>query len=106
MSQILDKATENDDGELVWTRDEPAAAGGTKEVETNVTHLLQPGRRQTGKIEHLLIEAELYDERDPDEWGGNPAYPTEGIAEQAIERIEAEGLEPAWRLVENPGEFP
>jgi len=106
MTSSMREKAEEQDGQLIWEKSVPAAGGGTTTREVDVTALLTPGRRQTGNVEHLLIEARLYDERDREEWGGNPAYPTEGIVEQAIERIEAEGLEPAWRLVETPGEFP
>lgn len=104
MSRMIENAEENDDGELIWEHTVPVAAGGTREIETNVTHLLTPGTRKTGTVEHLVIEAELYDEG---EGGGNPARPVNAeVAKQAIEKIESEGLEPAWRLVDEPGEFP
>lgn len=104
MSQMLDHAEPDEDDDLVWQRTVSAAAGGTKEVETNVTSLLRPGKRKTGKVEHLVIEAELYDEG---EGGGNPARPVNAeVAKEAIERIEEKGLEPAWRQVDEPGEFP
>jgi hypothetical protein len=106
-SVLLQNAEENDKGELVWKRKTQALAGGTKEVETNVTALLQPGMRKTGKVEHLVIEAELYAEREPEEWGGNPARPVDSeTAKRAIEQIESKGLEPAWRKVDKPGDFP
>lgn len=106
--RMLDRAEEDDDGDLIWERDIPVLMGGTKTAETNVTNLLKPGLRKTGDVEHLVIEAELYDERDESEWGGNPARPVDAeTAKRAIERIEEKGLTPAWRLVEgNGGHFP
>jgi len=104
---MRDKAEENDDGDLIWKQTTRALVGGTSTREHNVTHLLQPGGRKTGIVEHLVIEAELYDERDPEDWGGNPARPVDSeTAKQAIARIEEKGLTPAWRLVENAGQFP
>jgi hypothetical protein len=107
-SILLENAEENEDGDLIWKRTVPAPAGGTKELETNVTALLQPGLRKTGTVKHLVVEAELYDERDPEDWGGNPARPIDAeTAKEAIEKIEAKGLTPAWRLVDgNGGNFP
>lgn len=107
MSHMRDRAEPDDDGRLIWEREVPALVGGTTTLETDVTALLRPGARQTGSVDHLVIEAELYAARGPDEWGGNPARPTDSeTAKRAIERIEAEGLTPAWRLVDNPGAFP
>jgi hypothetical protein len=104
---MREHAERDDDGRLVWERTVPALAGGTTTIEVDVTALLTPGRRQTGNVAHLVTEAELYAERDAHEWGGNPARPVDSeTAARAIERIEAKGLTPAWRLVDNPGEFP
>lgn len=56
---------------------------------------LPPGTRKTGNVEHLLIEAELHDDG---ECGANPARPINSeVAKEAIETIEREGLQPAWR---------
>lgn len=61
-------------------------------------HKLPVGTRKTGKVEHLVIEAELYDDGGGK---GNPAKPVDAeTAKRAIEKIESEGLEPAWRQVE------
>jgi len=58
-------------------------------------HELPAGTRKTGDVEHLVIEAELHDDG---EGGGNPAWPINSeIAKQAIEKIESNGLQPAWR---------
>jgi len=104
---MRDKAERNDDGDLIWQETTQALAGGTTTRDHNVSNLLHPGGRKTGIVEHLVIEAELYDERDPEDWGGNPARPVDAeTAEQAIARIEDQGLTPAWRLVETPAEFP
>jgi len=104
---MREKAEENDDGDLIWKETTQALVGGTSTREHNVTHLLQPGGRKTGIVEHLVIEAELYAERDKDEWGGNPAKPVDSeTAKQAIEKIEMQGLTPAWRLVETPADWP
>ena len=106
-SRMREHAERDDDGALIWERERQALAGGTTTTEINVSALLRPGRRRTGNVAHLVTEAELYAERDADEWGGNPARPVDSeTAARAIERIEAKGLTPAWRLVDNPGEFP
>jgi len=66
-------------------------------------HELPAGTRKTGDVEHLLIEAEIYDDG---EGGGNPARPVDGeTAKRAIEKIESNGLQPAWRQVENGGDL-
>jgi len=107
MSMMLEKAEKNENGEYIYTYTKRALAGGTSEFTTNVSALLRPGGRKTGKVDHLVIEAQLYDERDKEDWGGNPARPVDSeTAKRAIERIEEEGLTPAWRLVQEPGDFP
>jgi hypothetical protein len=103
---MREHAERDDDGDLVWERERQALTGGTTTHETNVSALLRPGRRQTGNVAHLVTEAELYADNEYDR-GGNPARPVDSqTAARAIERIEAKGLTPAWRLVDNPGEWP
>lgn len=61
----------------------------------NVSRLFRPGKRKTGNVQMLVIEARLADEK-PDK-DRNPAFPVNGnIADEALDRIEAEGLDPAW----------
>lgn len=103
LCSMLQQAEETDEG-LIYEYEIPGPEGTSKTVETNATKLFQPGERKTGRVDHLVIEAKLYDDG---EGSGNPAKPLNGdVAKRAIERIESIGLEPAWRLVENPGEFP
>jgi len=103
MSQLIENAERDEDGRLICEIERSAAAGGTSTQEVDCTALFRPGRRVVGDVEKLVVEAELADEG---EHGGNPAYPEESVAQEAIERIEDKGLEPAWRAVENGGEFP
>jgi len=88
--EVFDRAERNSDGDLVVTEDD-----GVMEHETNLTKLFQPGKRKTGNVEMLVIEARLADE-NPDK-DRNPAFPVNSdVADEALERIEAEGLDPAW----------
>lgn len=101
---MIEKAERNDDGDLIWERETRALAGGTRTTEINVSELLRPGPRKTGNIDILIIEAELHDAGNG---GGNPARPLDAqTAKRAIQAIEDRGLEPAWRQVDNPGDFP
>lgn len=87
---IRDRAERNEEGELVINE------GHKKNV--NVTKLLNPGRRKTSNVMILLAEARLINE-EPDR-DMNPAFPTNSdIADEAISRIEAEDLRPAWQVV-------
>jgi len=100
---LIEEATENDDGDLIYEREIPGPQGTTQTEEINVSALFTPGQRKTGSVEHLLVEARLYDE---EEGNGNPAKPVNAeVAKQALGRMEQEGIEPAWRQVENAGEF-
>jgi len=103
-SNMRANAERNDDGRLIWEKSIGSAAGGSKTREIDVTALLNPGPRKTGNIDHLVIEAKLHERG---EGGGNPAKPVDSdIAKRAIERLDEEGLEPAWRQVDELGDFP
>jgi len=76
-------------------------SSGRGETETESTarndalsrEVLTPGRRTSGTIEHLVIEAELVaDGRDLD----NPAVPAEEVFEDVLNTLDSRGLEPAW----------
>jgi len=98
MSNMIDEAERNEDGDLIYEKAVPTATGTTT-VDVNVTTLFTPGPRQTGNVEHLIIEAELAEEKGVD--GTNPATPMNAeVAKEAIERMEKRDLTPAWRLVD------
>jgi len=83
---IFDEAERNSDGDLIKT--------DHNGHETNLTKLLQPGKRKTSNVEMLLIEARLADEKGPIE---NPAFPMgDDTADEALARMDEEGLDPAW----------
>ena len=91
---ILEEAERDENGVLVYEHTIQKPNGETKTHKTNVSALLTPGERTTTSIQNLLIEARMVDDGKEVE---NPWIPgNEEIAEQAIERIEREGLEPAW----------
>ena len=59
------------------------------------------GRRTSGTVEHLLLEAELAaDGHDLD----NPAVPAEDVIEDVLERLDGRGLEPAWIVCRGDGD--
>lgn len=95
---LIKNAEENDDGELIYERVLRLRTGDVRRVEVNVTKLYEPGPTKTADVERLILSAELAEEG---EGGGNPARPSNAkVAKEAIERIEAKGLEPAWRRAE------
>lgn len=99
---MLQEAEENDDGNLIYTKEIPGPHGGRREIEVNCTHMYQPGRRKSGNVDLLVIEAELAaDGKDL----GNPAFPIrEEVAEQVHARLD-EDVQPAWMTC-TPKEFP
>lgn len=102
MTRLIDDAERNDDGDLIYEKTVPGPAGTTIDIEINATSLFTPGERRTNDTMILLTEARAVAEADtPADAVGNPAKPAnDTTAKQAIERIEAEGLEPAWRVVD------
>jgi hypothetical protein len=63
--------------------------------------LQTPGRRTTGTIEHVVIEAELVEAgKDLD----NPAVPAQAIMTEALAKLERRDLEPAWQVCRGDGE--
>lgn len=72
----------------------PMPKGRSKTI--NLTHRFQNAPRRTSNVDILLIEAEILDDTGTVE---NPARPINpAVKEAALERIDAEGLEPAWRV--------
>lgn len=99
---MLQDATENDDGDLIYTKTVTGPAGSQREIEVNCTTMYAPGRRKSGNVELLVIEAELA--ADGVELG-NPAFPIrEEIADQVHARLD-EDVDPAWMTC-TPREFP
>ncbi len=97
---VFDEAETNSEGNKVVTRE---GRMGT-EHDVNLTTLFAPGRRKTGNVDMLLIEARLADE-NPDK-DRNPAFPVNrDVADEALDRIESEGLEPAWLQGPSDGNY-
>lgn len=70
--------------------------------ETNVSKLFAPGKRKTSNVEMLVIEARIADEK-PDK-DMNPAFPMgDETASEALDRMDREGLEPAW--LQGPSDY-
>ena len=103
MSKLDDMkaAAERDDsGDLVHEQEIEHSQGHTTTEETNLSALLNPGRRTTGDVNILLHEARQAAEDGVD----NPAFPASiETTNEAVPKIKAEGLEPAWKGHE-PGE--
>ena len=81
------------DGDVIRTR-KVRVAGAVREVEQNLSHAYGPAPSTTGGVDILVIEARLVaDGRDV----RNPHVPadTDTLA-RAKDRIESEGLTPAW----------
>jgi len=55
--------------------------------------VLTPGRRTSGTVSHLVIEAELVAEGCELD---NPAVPAEEVIEEVLDTLDSRGLEPAW----------
>ena len=97
---VFDEAEENSDGDLVVTREGRMG----NEHDVNLTKLFRPGKRKTGNVDMLLIEARLADE-NPDK-DRNPAFPVNGdVADEALDRMESERLEPAWLQGPSDGNY-
>lgn len=71
--------------------------GNPKEQTVVIDSALDPGLRVSGNLDLLLTEAELASEGMELQ---NPAIPAEGMKESVVERLESEGLEPAWAVCE------
>ena len=93
--QLLKQAERNDDGDLIYEKEYETRSGGKRTEKTNVSELLQPGKRTTGDVDILVYEAKQAAERGVD----NPAYPaTADVANEACRKIiDNLGLEPAWK---------
>lgn len=81
-------------------REQTVAGPGdtTQTTEHDLTAMYQAGPSTTGQVWILRTEAEMLAEgRDL----GNPHIPaSEGVLEEAVEKIEADGHEPAWEVVD------
>lgn len=99
---MLQEAEENDDGDLIYTKTVEAPNGTRKEIEVNCTKMYAPGRRRSGNVDLLVIEAELAaDGKDL----GNPAFPIREEVAEAVHSRLPEDVDPAWMTC-TPREFP
>lgn len=98
---ITDFSEINDDGHKVKTLTKRDAEGKEHEVEIDLTTLLHPTPSITTNVEILLTEARIIDEADEDEAViKNPHVPAhDGVLESAEDRLEEEGLTPAWKVI-------
>lgn len=91
---MIEAAEEDDNGDLVYTKEIEHPQGFTQTKETNLSKLLKPGKRTTGDVEMLLHEARQHEESGVD----NPAYPADrDTLNEAVPKIKDAGLEPAWK---------
>ena len=96
---IFDEAESNEDGDLVVERQ-----GQLGTFEVNLSKMFRPGKRKTSNVQTLLIEARQA-ERTSDE-DRNYAFPANSeIADEALDRMDEEGLEPAWLHGPSDGEY-
>lgn len=96
---LYDRATKNENGDYTFKRE----TDGFGTIEVNVSELFKPGRRKTSNVKILVAEARIYADRENGD-GINPAFPTTNdVAEEALEKIENEGLDPAWLLGPHEG---
>ena len=87
-------AERDESGDLVHTHEQKHEQGHTTKEVTNLSKLLNPGKRTTGDVSILLHEARQAAEKGVD----NPAFPADiETTNEAVPRIKAEGLEPAWK---------
>lgn len=94
---ITDFDKKNEDGDKIKEITVKRSSGETRTYEANLSKLGQAAPSTTSNIDILCIEAELAAEG---RIGTNPHLPSSAeVYEQAIERIEAEGLTPAWEAV-------
>ena len=93
ISDMKATAFTNAEGDLVHEREYTSPSGNTTTKTTNLSKMLNPGKRTTNDIEILLHEARQAEREGVD----NPAYPaSEGVRSDAESRIMSEGLTPAW----------
>ena len=88
---IYDRAYKRDEhGDLIAKKETRV---GTSEI--NVSKLFAPGKRKSNDVDLLVHEARIADD-NPDA-DMNPAFPiNETVADEALERMDAEDLKPAW----------
>ena len=88
------EAERDESGGLIHTKKIKHPQGHTTKEVTNLSALLNPGKRTTGDITILLHEARQAEEKGVD----NPAYPADiDTTNEAVPKIKDEGLEPAWK---------
>lgn len=94
-NDMKDAAERDDNGDLVYEKEVEHKQGHTQTKETNLSKLLNPGKRHTGDVNILLHEARQHAEKGVD----NPAYPADKeTLNEAVPKIKDEGLEPAWKF--------
>jgi len=94
LDDMKSEAEQDEQGELVHEKEIQHSQGHTVTEETNLSKLLNPGKRTTGDVNILLHEARQAEEDGVD----NPAFPADAdTTNEAVPKIKAEGLEPAWK---------
>ena len=92
----------NSDGDKIHRIEFERKDTGTVTVETNFSKMFAAAPSTTSNIDILWIEAEQAAEASADELERmNPHIPSnDEVLEQAVGRIEDEGLIPAWEVVD------
>lgn len=94
IDDLKDAAEYDDNNDLIHENEIEHPQGHTTTDNTNLSALLNPGRRQTSDVNILLQEARQAAEGGVD----NPAFPLKAeTTNDAVPKIKAEGLEPAWK---------
>lgn len=87
----------NEDGDVVVKRQGVQYQDGAAMADTflaNLSKLFRNAPRKTGRVDHLVIEAQL---AEVNGGVGNPAEPIDAETERAArEQIDERGLTPAW----------
>jgi len=86
----------DEDGDKIEKELVAGPAGSTKEIETNLTELYTAGPATTGKVDLLVLEAEIVAERGVME---NPHIPIDTETRDAAKaQIKENGHTPAWDI--------
>lgn len=93
----VDRVTE--DGERINEIVVDGGGGTTETHNSSLTSMYRPAPSTTGDVDILVLEAELLADGADLE---NPHIPeTEAIRDKALDRLDGEGLEPAWRAADD-----
>ncbi|WP_331232674.1 hypothetical protein [Natronorarus salvus] len=90
-----------EDGHKVDKRTAPGPRDQTNKVDRDLTALYGAAPSTTTDPDLLVVSARIAAEKGPTD---NPHVPaTDQVLDDALERMEREGLTPAWELVDGEG---